>query len=438
MSVADAVAAGQRVVVHVRSLASNGAGVAELPDGRVVFVHRTAPGDDVEVAVERIHRRWAAGTLVGVETSSSQRETPPCPLYDSCGGCTLQHVGYATQLTWKGRFVADALARIGGVDVSVPEVQRSPLVWGYRNRVTFILRRLRGGRVVAGFHALERPDRVVEVRDECLLAERPILQAWSGLREAWGRAAERLPAPGDLRITLRSVDGGVVVLVRGGAPGWEPGDLLERIPGCRALWHQPQGGPALLVAGTPAEEVVGAERVPLGGRAFVQVNREAADELGRHVLDRALAGAAGTLRAVDAFCGVGVHGRALARAGWRVQGIESDAEACAAARHGAPAGFSVVEGRVEERLSACLPADLVIVNPPRTGLDERVPPMLAAVPAPRLIYVSCDPATLARDAARLADTYVLADVRCFDLFPQTAHVETVAIFTRRGDPGEKA
>lgn len=438
MSVADAVAAGQRVVVHVRSLASNGAGVAELPDGRVVFVHRTAPGDDVEVAVERVHRRWAAGKLVTVETSSSQREASPCPLYDSCGGCTLQHVGYATQLTWKGRFVADALARIGGVDASIPEVQPSPLVWGYRNRVTFLLRRLRGGRVVAGFHALERPDRVVEVGDECLLAERPLLQAWSGLRRAWGPAAERLPAPGDLRVTLRSVDGGVVVLVRGGAPGWKPGDLMRRIPGCRALWHQPHGAPALLVAGGPTEEVVGAERVPLGGRAFVQVNRAAADELGRHVLDRALAGPTGTGHAVDAYCGVGVYGRALARAGWRVEGIEADAEACVAARHGAPAGFAVVEGRVEERLSACLPADLVIVNPPRTGLDERVPPMLAAAPAPRLVYVSCDPATLARDAARLSDAYALADLRCFDLFPQTAHVETVALFARREDPGEKA
>lgn len=438
MSVADAVAAGQRVMVHVRSLASNGAGVAELPDGRVVFVHRTAPGDRAEVAVERIHRRWAAGTLVGVETSGPQREVPPCPLYDSCGGCTLQHLGYPTQLTWKGRFVADALARIGGVDVSVPDVRPSPLVWGYRNRVTFIVRRLRGGRVVAGFHALERPDRVVGVGDECLLAEGSLLQAWSGLREAWGPAAERLPAPGDLRITLRSVDGGVVVLVRGGAPGWEPGDLLGRIPGCRALWHQPRGAPALLVAGSPTEEVVGAERVPLGGRAFVQVNRGAADELTRHVLDRAVTGATAMGHAVDAYCGVGVYGRALARAGWRVQGIESDAEACAAARHGAPAGFSVVEGRVEERLSVCLPADLIIVNPPRTGLDERVPRMLAAVPAPRLIYVSCDPATLARDAARLSDKYVLADLRCFDLFPQTAHVETVAIFAPRGDPGERA
>jgi 23S rRNA (uracil1939-C5)-methyltransferase len=438
VSVADGVAPGQRVAVHVRALASNGAGVADLPDGRVVFVHRTAPGDDVELTVDRVHRRWATGTLLKVESSGSEREAPPCPLYGSCGGCTLQHVAYATQLTWKGRFVADALARIGGLDLPVPEVQGSPLAWGYRNRVTFTLRRLRGGRVVAGFHALERPARVVEVKDECLLAEAPLLHAWSGLRGAWGPAAGRLPTPGDLRITLRSVEEGVVVLVRGGAPGWEPGDLPELIPGCRALWHQPDGAAPLLVAGLPVEEVVGAERVPLEGRAFVQVNRGAADELGRHVLDRALAGATGMGRAVDAYCGVGVHGRALARAGWQVRGIESDAEACAAARHGAPAGFEVVEGRVEERIRACLPAELVIVNPPRTGLDERVPAMLAALPAPRLIYVSCDPATLARDAARLADAYALVGVRCFDLFPQTAHVETVALFTRRGDPAEES
>ncbi len=109
----------------------------------------------------------------------------------------------------------------------------------------------------------------------------------------------------------------------------------------------------------------------------------------------------------------------------------ADAEACAAARRGAPEAFHVLEGRAEEQLASCLPVELVIVNPPRAGLDERVPAALVETPAPRLIYVSCDPATLARDALRLAPAYTLAEVHSFDLFPQTSHVETVALFHRR-------
>lgn len=430
----DAVTAGDRVAVHVRALASGGAGVADLPDGRVVFIHRTAPGDDADIVVDRVRRRWATGSLLEVRTPGDARVEPACPLYRSCGGCTLQHVAYPAQLEWKARFVADALTRIGGVEVAPPSVQPSPSPWRYRNRVTFTLRRLRGGRVVAGLHDLARPDRVVEVRDECLLPEAPLMEAWSALRDAWGPGARHLPSAGELRITLRTVDGGAAILVRGGSPGWNPGALATAIPGCQALWHQPEDAPPVLVAGNATEEVWGPERIPVGGRAFLQVNRDAAAELTGHVLGLAAAPTDISGKAVDAYCGVGVYGRALARAGWRVHGIELDADACAAARHQAPTGFDVVEGTTEEHLAAHLPADLVIVNPPRTGLDERVSAALVETPAPRLIYVSCDPATLARDAARLSAAYALTDVRSFDLFPQTSHVETVALFIRRSEP----
>lgn len=439
-TVGDAVAEGRRVRVRVRALASSGAGVADLPDGRVVFVHRTAPGDEVNVLVERVRRRWATGRLVDMVVAGPAREEAPCPLYGSCGGCTLQHLSYAAQLAWKARFVSDALTRIGGVNVPPPEVWPSPLARGYRNRVTFTLRRLRNGRVVAGFHHLERAHRIVDVRDECLLPEEPVMVAWAALREAWGPGARRLPGAGELRITVRSIGtghDGVVILVRGGAAGWSPGDLLARIPGCRALWHQPEGAPPVLVADAPSEDAGGAEDTLLGSRAFVQVNRGAAAHLRSHVLALALAGAPGPGRAVDAYCGVGVYGRALAQAGWRVQGIEVDPDACAAARHGAPADFVTVEGRVEEQLASYLPADVVIVNPPRTGLDQRVPAFLAAEPVPRLIYVSCDPATLARDVARFSDTYALVGLHCFDLFPQTAQVESVALLTLPGHSGEE-
>lgn len=450
MTVATPLAVGDHVPVTVRAVASSGAGVADLPDGRVAFVHRTAPGDAALVRVDRIHARWATATLLGVEAEGPDRVPSACTLYGECGGCTLQHLAYPAQVAWKSRFVADALQRIGAVRTAEPEVVPAPHTWRYRNRITLTLRRLRSGRVVAGFHALNRPDRLTDMTNECRLPEEGLLQAWAGLRASWGKGAGRLPAARELRVTLRSVADGVTILVRGGRPGWDPGDLLADIPGGVALWHQPAQGGATLVAGGPADEIWDGERVPLRGRAFLQVNREGAALLAAHVL--AVAEPGGGIaaapnggseeatdrprRAVDAYCGVGIYGRALARKGWTVHGIELDAEACAAARHRAPPGFQAVEGRVEERLEECLPADLVIANPPRTGLADDVPPILLASPPRRLVYVSCDPATLARDAARLSSRYALTALRSFDLFPQTAHVETVALFTLQALPAE--
>src|SRR5690606_24575796 len=131
---------------------------------------------------------------------------------------------------------------------------------------------------------------------------------------------------------------------------------------------------------------------------------------------------------IDAYCGVALHARRLARRGARVRGIDLDPVAIAEARRALP-DAELVAGRVEDALPAMLPADLVVLNPPRTGLDARVAAALRAEPPARIIYVSCDPATLARDLNRLASAFALHSIRCFDMFPQTAHVESVAELT---------
>jgi len=431
MSAAPVVQEGQVVRTRVRAIAAGGAGVADLPDGRVVFVHRTAPGDEVEIRIGRLHARWGEGELVSIVRPGDARVEASCPMYDRCGGCVLQHLEYGEQLRWKSRIVGDALTRVGGLDVEQPEVVGSPLRWGYRNRVTFTVRRLGGGRTVAGFHALRRPGHVVDVGGECLLPEAPIAEAWTALRDAWRRGTRPLPSGRELRVTIRALEDGVVILVRGGAEGWCGKELMAQVPGVLGVWHQPRSERrASLVGGTATFEAWGTERVPLGGEAFLQVNRACARLLLDHVLQAAGAPSPRPLGglAVDAYCGVGVYGRALAASGWTVTGIESDPDASAAACHEAPEGFSVVEGLVEERLPDVLPADLVIVNPPRAGLQEWIPGMLLHHRPGRVVYVSCDPATLARDAARMSPGYRLVAVRAFDLFPQTAHVETVAVF----------
>ena len=135
-------------------------------------------------------------------------------------------------------------------------------------------------------------------------------------------------------------------------------------------------------------------------------------------------------KVVDAYCGVGMYGRDLARRGADVLGIERDAEAAKAAARDAPESFTVWTGAVEDRMAEALPADLVVLNPPRSGVEARVTDVLQATGPLRLIYVSCDPATLARDIGRLASSYAVVDVRAFDLFPQTAHVEVVVVLKR--------
>jgi len=412
------------VAVTVRGIAAGGAGVADLPDGRVVFVPRTAPGDRARIRIEKSRPRWAEGSLQELIEAAPSRRPSLCTLYDRCGGCQLQHLPYAEQLAWKGRVVADALERIGRLGaVDVPEVVASPDETRYRSRATFTLRRLRGGHVVAGFHALDRPAHVIDVRDECVLPTPEVVAAWKALRAGWGEGARLLPSAGRLRLTLRTGDAGVALVVEGGPRGWRGEALAASVPALAAIWHvagEATSGPEL-VAGVGEEH---------GAPTFSQVNVRAAALLVEHVLD--LAGAAGPgdrASAVDAYCGDGAFARGLLRRGWRVTGIELDRSACASARGWAGAsgseGFAVLEGRVEDLLDDALPAELLVVNPPRSGLGPDVVRTLVDRRPPRVLYVSCDPATLARDVAALSSVYDVAAPRCFDLFPQTAHVETV-------------
>ncbi|CAN5764273.1 23S rRNA (uracil(1939)-C(5))-methyltransferase RlmD [soil metagenome] len=422
--------AAPTAVLTIDSIAAGGEGVGRLEDGRVTFVHRTAPGDRVEVALTERRERWARGRLLKILEPSPVRRDPPCAFYLDCGGCTLEHMTYEAQLQAKARIVADALTRIGKIEVEPPVVIASPKQQRYRNRVSFALRRLGDGHVVAGFHALGNAERVVDVDGRCLLPEEPIARVWDLLREAWGADVRHLPAGERLRLTLRSsTDGEVMLLIEGGYSPGNPEELLRSVEGLTAIWHQPGGAGPELIAGAPGlPESWGDETVELTGTAFLQVNRAAAALLEQHVLGEI--GEVVGLRVVDAYCGVGLHARRLARAGAEVIGIEMDAAAVAAATAAAPQGATFLEGAVEMILPGVLPADIVILNPPRAGLAAEVPETLRADPPHRVIYISCNPATLARDLQRLGAGFHLDTIHCFDLFPQTAHVETVVALRR--------
>jgi 23S rRNA (uracil1939-C5)-methyltransferase len=416
---------GQNVqVTGITAIAAGGAGVGRLADGRVTFVHRTAPGDRAQVRVSESRRRWTRARLVRVLEPGPGRREAPCPHYDRCGGCTLEHLTYDAQLGAKAGIVADALRRIAGLALDPPPVTGSPEEFRYRNRVSFTLRR-EGGGVRAGFRELERPGRLVDMGGECLLPEAPVARAWDQLRQAWGRDASRLPSGAELRLTLRgSAAGEVTLAVDGGYGPGRPHELLDAVPALVSAWHRPPGQRRFrLLAGAPVlVEDWGGETVELGGGVFTQVNRAAAAALEAHVLERVLADRPGLV--LDAYCGVGLLARRLERRGVAVVGIESDGDAVAEARRAAPAS-RFLEGLVEVLVADVLPVDVAVVNPPRAGLDAAVVGALTEQPPGRLVYISCDPATLARDLSRLGPGWELAGVRCFDLFPQSAHVETV-------------
>lgn len=414
------------ILTTIDGIAAGGAGVGRLPDGRAVFVHRTAPGEEVAIRVTEEKRRWARGDLLAVRTASADRRTAPCRFYARCGGCTLEHLHYNAQLAAKAKIVADALRRIGARDVALPHVVPSPREFHYRNRVSFTLLRLSGDRVVAGFHELERPGHVLDISGACLLPEPIVAEAWDALRAHWGAGAVRLPAGSRLRLTVRATaEGQAAVLVEGGHGRGQPEDLLRDAPPIAAIWHRRTAGeqPALLAGQPSISESWTDETVELTGGVFLQVNREAAALLEDHVLE--VAGDVNGMRIIDAYCGVGLHARRLARAGGQVVGIELDAEAVREARRSSGGEVEYHEGDVAELLPSLLPADLVVINPPRAGMATRACDAVRAQPPRRTIYISCDPATLARDLSRLGASFEVKSMRCFDLFPQTAHVETV-------------
>ena len=422
----------QAVVVDIHGLSSEGAGVGRLPDGRAVFVHRTAPGEKARIRVTEEKKRWARGRLLEILEEAPERREAPCPHYDRCGGCTLEHLEYEAQLRWKGQIISDALQRIGGLDAPVPDVVPSPKRIRYRSRVTLTLKRIGDSRVVAGFHELERPGRILDLGGECLLLEPEIARVWDRLRASWGPGARALPAGRELRLTLRSLAEGVLLVVEGGKGRGDIEALVEQVEGLVAVWRVDEAGSRRVVGPEMLTEEFLGEGVEIRGAAFLQVNREAGEALQRRLLERI--GDPAGLQIVEAYCGVGIVGRHLARKGARVTGIEMDAEAVRGARAGAPDGQTIVEGRVEERLAELLPADLVLLNPPRTGLHDDIPQILGKDPPPRVVYVSCDPATLARDLDRLSCSHELRGLEAFDLFPQTAHVEVVADLGRKASP----
>jgi len=396
--------------VAIDSIAAGGDGVGRS-EGMAVFVPRTAPGDIALVKLSRA-KRFARGALVSLEQSSAQRVAPPCPHYtvDRCGGCQIQHLSYGAQLAAKGGIVGDALRRIGKREQENPPVEPSDGEWRYRRKLTLHLRRNTGG-WIAGLHPFDDPDAVFDLQD-CPITDQGVMAVWAELRAAF----DFLPNERALRVAVRLLDDGAAVVVEGGRVWRDPERVLDVAPLATELWWRPEGGRTRLLARRGSDSASGA--------SFAQVNAGVAQRLRGHVL--ALVRGHHPAKVIDGYAGLGATTLPLAADGIEVVAIELDADAARTLRAKLRPPSTAVAGRVEDHLVRALPADVVMLNPPRGGLDARVTDALqrAERPPGAVLYTSCDPATLGRDLARLT-RFRLASVRAYDMFPQTAHVETV-------------
>jgi 23S rRNA (uracil1939-C5)-methyltransferase len=431
-----------RARVTIKSLAHGGDGVARLPDGRTAFVRLGCPGDEATVEVVEDHGRWVRASIAEIHDPSPDRVEPPCPYFGVCGGCHWQHVNRDRQLAEKRRILVDALTRIGHLTgPEVAETVASPQEYGYRNKIELSVASV-GDRPVVGFTRAGTND-VVRV-DTCLLLPKPHAKLPKSLAGALTFLSSR-GATDILRASIRASSSRDVAVDVRTAPGPFPRAIGARIlaesTGARSVTR------TIVRLGSDVRDVSQVEvlagkgvwRERLGGDAyqvsspsFFQVNTAAAALL-REEAVTALA-ADGTMRIADLYAGVGTFTLPLARAAGEVVAVEASKYALGDLRQNleeADLDADIVPGDAAYALSDLGHLDAALIDPPRSGLSERGMRALVSARIPSIVYVSCDPATLARDVSRLAEAGYVADRFVpVDLFPQTYHLETVTVLRR--------
>ncbi|MHB1357744.1 MAG: class I SAM-dependent RNA methyltransferase, partial [Anaerolineae bacterium] len=400
--------------IYLHDISHGGDAVGEL-DGKTIFVPLGIPGETVRISITKDHPRYANARLVEVLEPSPQRVAPSCPHFGRCGGCQWQHIAYPYQLELKQRIVSSQMQRIG----KLPNVRVLPVLgmenpWAYRNNVQYALDA--SGQL--GFRALHSHD-IVPI-SECWIAH-PLLEDLA--------ASFDLECAGLSGLTLRvgAATGEQLVIFEGDSVP----DIEVDFP-VSCLYQTPQGEVTVLVGDSCYHEQLNQRLWQVSGPSFFQVNTLQAEQLLRAVSERVQDSSIGTL--IDAYCGVGTFALSLASRARRVIGIEESPWAIydAEANRLANEDVSFEVGATEELLPGSINADsTVILDPPRAGCELKVLQALAVKGAKQVIYVSCDPATLARDLAILTRYgFQLGDVQPIDMFPQTSHIECVVSVTR--------
>ena len=434
----------------IEGYASGGEGVARI-EGMAVFVKGALRGERADVFIEHVGRSAAWGRIKTLAQPSPRRVEPDCPYYGVCGGCQFRHMAYAEELEAKRQRVEDALRRIGGAGIAVPVIHGADNTLRYRNKVQFPVA---GGAI--GYYQ-GRTHRVVDIAD-CLLqpeldtACRAAVKGWMG-RFGVPAYDERAGTGLVRHLFLRTNARGEALccLVANGKSLPREAELVDALraaaPGLAGVVLSVNERRTNVILGNAyrtlwgrdwLEEELCGHRFRLSVPSFFQVNREQTEVLYRRVLD--FAALTGGETVVELYCGIGAISLTLAERAGQVVGVEVVPQAVEDARGNARRNGLADRTRFECGDAADLAAKLeaegvrpgaVVVDPPRKGLSAEVVDTVARMAPGRVVYVSCDPATLARDVKRFgALGYAPARAEAVDLFPRTAHVETVCLLTR--------
>jgi 23S rRNA (uracil1939-C5)-methyltransferase len=454
--VAAPVALDQELELRIDSLAFGGNGVARL-DGFVLFVRRGLPGDLVRARVTKVKRNHAEAVTVDVLEPGPVRVDAPCVHYPACGGCRFQDLAYEAQIAEKESQVRDALQRIGGIaEPPLEQILPAESIFHYRNKLEYSFTQEDDGPTL-GLHRAGRWDEVLPI-ERCWLttdlgnAIRNAVRDWA--REERLRAYDQTTHEGFLRHLVvregRNTGQALVVLVT--APGELPDvehfvDVLRRFPEVRSIHWAINDRPAEVTRDLPTRLLYGEDaieeelcglRFRVSPNAFLQTNTAMAEQL--YGLVGEFAQLQGGETVYDLYCGTGTIGLTLAGKALTVWGVEASEEAVSCAIDNAAlnaignaAFFAGDVGRSLEDLHARSgDPDVVVVDPPRAGLSGRAVRQLGKLGPERIVYVSCNPTTLAGNVKELTGEwgYRLERVRPVDMFPHTPHVEAVALLTR--------
>lgn len=455
MKAAVPVKKGDIIEVQISGLGSSGEGVGRY-NGFTVFVKNALPEEIVQAEIVLVKKNYAVGVLKQLIKGASERTEPICPVYKECGGCQLQHLSYAGQLKMKQQQVLDALTRIGHLDVEVLPVIGCSNPWNYRNKMQFPAAVNAEGKINIGCYAAATHS-VIDT-GSCLIqkeANNEVLNTVRKWMQRFGISAyDEKTGKGLVRHVMSRVgvhSGEVMaVLITSAYDIPHKKELVEwlekYVPGLVSVVQNINKKPTNVVMGSKTRvlygrptitDSLGALSFNISAQSFFQVNSEQAEKLYNKALEYAALN--GNETVVDVYCGTGTISLYLAKHAAQVYGIEivppaiEDAKKNAADNNCHNAEFILGDAaeKLPELLAQGIQPDVVIVDPPRAGCEQKVLQAIADVKPKRIVYVSCNPASLARDLAYLAERdYKALAAQPVDMFPMTSHVETVVSLSK--------